>query len=134
MSKKIATDEKIAKAMKTLGKRIHNYRGELSLRKLADNISISATQLLAIENGTLAPTAEVYDELIKAFNPSGKKRQELDQLYMTIRKVPPPDICTMIINNPLLIEAMRTINGKTLEKNQVEEIKMLLTSFAEKDT
>lgn len=109
MSKKIATDKTTEQAMKKLGKVIGQCRGTQSLRKIATPSGISASQLLAIENGTLAPTADVYSRLLNTLQPSEKQQDKMDQLYMDIRKTPPPDICELIISNPDLIATLRTI-------------------------
>ena len=129
MSKKIAVDQSTELAMKQLGKLITEIRGERSLRKVAEPSGIPASQLQYIERGSMAPTAEVYPKLLDTLHPDKNQRAKMDQLYMTIRKTPPPDVCELLINNPNLIAVLRTMEGAQLTKNEMET---LLKSIAQK--
>ena len=129
MSKKIAVDQSTELAMKQLGKLITEIRGERSLRKVAEPSGIPASQLQYIERGSMAPTAEVYPKLLDTLHPDKNQRAKMDQLYMTIRKTPPPDVCELLINNPNLIAVLRTMKGAQLSKNEMDT---LLKSIAQK--
>lgn len=134
MPNKIATDKDIERAMKKLGKKLAECRGERSLRKVSEPSGISAPQLLSIENGTLAPTSDVYAKLLITLNPTDKQRADMDHLFMAIRKVPPPDVCEVIINCPGLIPVIRTVDGVVLTEQQIETLNSLLGSFAQENT
>ena len=84
-----------------------------------------------IEDGVNAPTAEVYDKLIKELKPDLQARQRMDRLYMAIRKVPPPDICRTITQNKDLVDAMRKLEGCNLTPDQIESVATLFASFQE---
>ena len=84
-----------------------------------------------IEDGVNAPTAEVYDKLIKELKPDLQARQRMDRLYMAIRKVPPPDICRTITQNKDLVDAMRKLEGCNLTSDQIESVAALFASFQE---
>lgn len=129
MSKKIAVDQATELAMKEMGSLITEIRGERSLRKVAEPSGIPASQLQYIERGNMAPTAEVYPKLLDALRPDKNQRSRMDQLYMTIRKTPPPDVCEILISNPNLITVLRTMEGAQLSKN---EMNTLLKSIAQK--
>ncbi len=133
MSKKLAVNENIEQAMLDLGKKIKACRGERSLRKIAEPSEISASQLLSIENGVLAPTAEIYPKLIKALHPSNRQNKEMDKLYMAIRKAPPPDVCEFIIEHQELVSALRSVKNTRLTKKQLNKIITLLASFAQEN-
>ena len=129
MPKKIAADQATALAMKQLGELITEIRGERSLRKIAEPSGIPASQLQYIERGSMAPTAEVYPKLLDALRPDKKQRSKMDQLYMAIRKTPPPDVCELLISNPNLIAVLRTMDGAKLS---TKEMNTLLASIAQK--
>lgn len=128
MSKKIAVDRSTELAMKQLGELITEIRGERSLRKVAEPSGIPASQLQYIERGNMAPTAEVYPKLLDALHPDKKQRSKMDQLYMTIRKTPTPDVCEILISNPNLITVLRTMDSAKLSK---KEMNSLLASIAQ---
>lgn len=134
MSKKVAVDAEIEQAMARLGAFIYQCRGTNSLRAIAKPSGIPASQLLAIENGTMAPTADVYPRLLNALRPNEEQRTEMDKLFMTIRKIPPPDICKTIITNQALIDAMRAVDGVVLTGEQLNMVKILFASFAAEET
>ena len=129
MSKKIAVDQSTELAMKQMGALITEIRGERSLRKVAEPSGIPASQLQYIERGSMAPTADVYPKLLDALHPDKKQRLKMDQLYMTIRKTPPPDVCELLISNPNLIAVLRTMDGAQLSKSKMNT---LLKSIAQK--
>lgn len=131
MSKKIAVDQATELAMKQLGELIAEIRGQRSLRKIAEPSGIPASQLQYIERGTMAPTAEVFSRLLKVLQPDKKQRKEMDQLYMTIRKTPPPDVSGIICNNAGLSDILRGLGEQQLTDAQLSQVKKLLASFKE---
>lgn len=130
MPKKVAVDKTTERAMKKLGEMIAECRGERSLRQIAFPSGIAASQLQSIERGYLAPTAEVYLKLLDTLQPDEKLHAKMDQLYMTIRKTPPPDVCELVTNNPDLIQLLRTLGDAKLTK---KEINALITSAKQKN-
>ena len=130
MPKKVAIDKATERAMKKLGELITECRGERSLRQIAFPSGIAASQLQSIERGFLAPTADVYLKLLDTLQPDEKQRAKMDQLYMTIRKTPPPDVCELVTNNPDLIQLLRVIGDSKLTK---KEINTLITSTKQKN-
>ena len=76
----------------------------------------------------MTPTADVYPKLLDSLQPDKKQRAKMDQLYMTIRKTPPPDVCELLINNPNLITALRSMGDAKLSK---KEMNSLLASIAQ---
>ena len=122
MPKKVAVDKATERAMKKLGEMIAECRGERSLRQIAFPSGISASQLQSIERGILAPTADVYPKLLDTLQPDEKQKAELDRLYMTIRKTPPPDVCGLLINNPNLITVLRSMEDAKLSKKEMSSI------------
>ena len=122
MSKKVAVDKATERAMKKLGELIAECRGERSLRQIAFPSGISASQLQSIERGILAPTADVYPKLLATLQPDEKQKAELDRLYMTIRKTPPPDVCELLISNPNLITILRSMEGAKLNKKEMNSV------------
>lgn len=122
MSKKVAVDQATERAMKKLGELIVECRGERSLRQIAFPSGISASQLQSIERGILAPTADVYPKLLATLQPDEKQKAELDRLYMTIRKTPPPDVCELLISNPNLITILRSMEGAKLNKKEMNSV------------
>ena len=129
MSKKIAADQTTELAMKQMGELITEIRGQRSLRKIAEPSGIPASQLQYIERGSMAPTAEVYPKLLDVLQPDNKQRKKMDQLYMTIRKTPPPDVCELLINNPKLIELLRVMEDAKLSKNDVNSALALIAQM-----
>lgn len=131
MPNKVATDKAAERAKKNLGALIARCRGPLSQSQLAKRIGLPRSNMKYIEDGINAPTAEVYEKLIKELNPDLQTWHRMDRLYMAIRKVPPPDICKIITQNEDLIDAMRKLNGYNLTLDQVKSISALLASFQE---
>ena len=129
MSKKIAVDQATELAMKQLGELIAEIRGQRSLRKIAEPSGIPASQLQYIEHGSMAPTAEVYPKLLDVLQPDKKQRAEMDRLYMTIRKTPPPDVCELLINNPNLIELLRVMEDVKQSKKDMNSALALIAQM-----
>ena len=131
MSKKIAVDQATEQAMKQMGELITEIRGQRSLRKIAEPSGIPASQLQYIERGSMTPTADVYPKLLDVLQPDKKQREEMDQLYMTIRKTPPPDVSGIICNNIGLSSILRGLGDQQLTDAQLFQVKKLLASFKE---
>lgn len=129
MSKKIAVNQSTELAMKQLGELITEIRGERSLRKVAEPSGIPASQLQYIERGSMAPTAEVYPKLLDTLHPDKNQRAKMDQLYMTIRKTPPPDVCELLINNPNLITILRAMEDAKLSKKDMNSALALIAQI-----
>ena len=103
LPKKVAVDEATEQAMIRLGDLIAECRGKTSLRTVAAPCGIPASQLQYIEKGIMSPTADIYPKLINTLHPCKEKRTEMDQLYMAIRKTPPPGVCnTIMLSNGLV--------------------------------
>ena len=122
MPKKIAVDQATELAMKQMGELIAEIRGKRSLRKVAEPSGIPASQLQYIERGTMAPTAEVYGKLLDTLQPTREQQAELERLFMTIRKTPPPDVCELLINNPNLITVLRSMEDAKLRKKEMNSV------------
>ena len=129
LSKKVAMNKATERAMKKLGELITECRGDRSLRKIAEPSGIAASQLQSIERGILAPTADVYSKLLTALQPDEKQKPELDRLYMTIRKTPPPDVCELLISNPNLITILRTMEDTKLSKKDMNSALALIAQM-----
>ena len=130
MPKKVAVDEATERAMKQLGELITECRGTRSLRKIAKPSGIPASQLQYLEKGIMAPTADVYPKLLKVLQPSETQRAKMDRLFMAIRKIPPPDVCELIINNPDLIPVLRAMENTRMTEKQMN---FLLTSIGQEN-
>ena len=107
----VAVDQQTREKIKELGQIIRDCRGTLSQSQLAKRVGLPRSNMKYIEDGVNAPTAEVYDRLIKELKPDLQMRQCMDCLYMAIRKVPPPDVCRTITQNMDLVDAMRKLEG-----------------------
>lgn len=112
-----------------MGELIAECRGKRGLRKIALPSGIQASQLQYIEQGVMAPTAAVYPKLLKELNPDDEQRKEMDQLYMVIRKTPPPDVCELITGNPDLIQLLHALEDTKFTK---KEMNALITSVTKK--
>ena len=77
----IQSEEKSA-----LGKLISKLRSEknLSLRKFADAVGLSPSNMTYIEKGTNIPTAEVYEKIIKELKPKIEDKNEMDKLFCKV--------------------------------------------------
>ena len=129
MPKKVAVDKATERAMKKLGEILAECRGERSLRQIAFPSGIAASQLQSIERGYLAPTADVYLKLLDNLRPDEKQSAKMDQLYMAIRKTPPPDVCELLINNPNLITILRAMEDAKLSKKDMNSALALIAQM-----
>jgi transcriptional regulator with XRE-family HTH domain len=132
--KKSATESvEIIKAKQQLGKKIKNLRESqketLSLRKLAGLVNLPPSNMKYIEDGVNAPTAEVYDAIIRNLKPKDKLHAEMDSLYTIIRGTPPPDVCDIVRKNTGMNDALRIVKDQELSAQQLASLKALLTSF-----
>ena len=131
MPNKVAVDQQAKGMIIELGLLIRDCRGTLSQSQLAKRVGLPRSNMKYIEDGVNAPTAEVYDKLIKELKPDLQTRQRMDRLYMAIRKVPPPDICRTITQNKDLVDAMRKLDGCNLTPDQIKSVTTLFASFQE---
>lgn len=129
MPNKVAVDQQAKGMIIELGLLIRDCRGTLSQSQLAKRVGLPRSNMKYIEDGVNAPTAEVYDKLIKELKPDLQARRRMDRLYMAIRKVPPPDICRTITQNKDLVDAMRKLEGCNLTPDQIESVAALLRLF-----
>ena len=104
MPNKVAVDQRAKDMIVELGLLIRDCRGTLSQSQLAQRVGLPRSNMKYIEDGVNAPTAEVYEKLIKELKPDLQTRRRMDRLYMAIRKVPPPDICRTITQNKDLVD------------------------------
>ena len=131
MPNKVAIDQRTKRMIAELGLLIRDRRGTLSQSQLAKRVGLPRSNMKYIEDGVNAPTAEVYDKLIKEIKPDLQTRRRMDHLYMAIRKVPPPDICRTITQNKDLVDAMRKLEGCNLTSDQIKIVTDLFASFQE---
>lgn len=129
MSKKnysAQSKEKIA-----LGRFICKLREEkgFSLRKFANIIGLSPSNMFYIENGINAPTAETYKKIIFILQPNDKAHMKLDRLYSTIRNMPPPDVCSILMRNPEIGEKIRMLENINLSFHQLKRIEELFIAL-----
>ncbi|MFV0518247.1 MAG: hypothetical protein ACK5MV_12700 [Aminipila sp.] len=132
MSKKIIYNKVVEKAKKQLGKEIVKCRGETrSQRNLASAVGLPPSNMKYIEDGVNAPTGDVYAKIIQELKPQLKQQKKMDQLYIIIRNVPPPDVCEIINCNQDLFNIIRILGVKQLSKDQLETTRKLFESFNE---
>lgn len=131
MPNKVAIDQQARNMIIELGLLIRDCRGTLSQSQLAKRVGLPRSNMKYIEDGVNAPTAEVYEKLIKELKPDLQTRRRMDHLYMAIRKVPPPDICRTITQNKGLVDAIRKLEDCNLTPNQIESVAALFASFQE---
>lgn len=131
MPPKVASDKASERAKQNLGALIVRSRGTLSQSQLAKRIGLSRSNMKYIEDGVNAPTAEIYEKLMKELKPDLQTQRRMDHLYMAIRKVPPPDVCRTITQNKGLVDAMRKLEGCNLTPSQIESVAALFASFQE---
>ena len=129
MPNKVAIDQRAKDMIIELGLLIRDCRGTLSQSQLAKRVGLPRSNMKYIEDGVNAPTAEVYDKLIKELKPDMQTRQRMDRLYMAIRKVPPPDVCRTITQNKDLVDAMRKLEGCNLTPDQIKVLLPCLHLF-----
>ena len=113
-----------------LGALIKECRGAMSQRRLAAQVGLVPSHMKSIEDGVHAPTPEVYDKLITTLKPGEVMRSEMDALYMEIRRLPPPDICEWIINNPCMLRVIRRVAAEQLTFEQYDMIDMVFQAVA----
>ena len=101
----------------------------LSLRDCADSIGLPPSNLSYIEKGINVPTAEVYEKIVTVLIPSKKEQESLDKLYSSIRRVPPPDVCNVLLKNPSIYEAFRVLKKTKLNVAQIKKIEELFNAF-----
>lgn len=133
MPKKNEADKDAAKLKRKLGALISKRRGDMSQRQLAKAINIPPSNLKYIEDGVNAPTADVYARIADILWPDIKSRKKADELFMAIRKAPPPDVSEAIINNQQMIDTIRAMNDLKLNDLQIAAIKELLESFSQEN-
>lgn len=109
--------------------RTDDERGYISLRKLEDAVRVPASNLKYIEDGVNAPSPDVYDAIIRYLDPTDGERKELDRLYSSIRRTPPPDVCRIVCANSALNDALRLVSNQTLTPDQISQITALFASF-----
>lgn len=109
--------------------RTDDERGYISLRKLEDLVGIPASNLKYIEDGVNTPSPEAYTAIVLHLHPTVEERKELDRLYSSIRKTPPPDVCKVVCANAGLNDALRIIGDQNLSAKQIGQIQALLLSF-----
>lgn len=109
--------------------RTDDERGYISLRKLEDLVGIPASNLKYIEDGVNAPSPEAYTAIVLHLHPTNEERNELDRLYSSVRKTPPPDVCKIVCANAGLNDALRIISDQNLSARQIGQIQALLLSF-----
>lgn len=121
-----------SEAKNALGKLISKLRSEkkLSLRKLALAVGLSPSNMTYIEKGTNAPTAVVYDKILKELKPKNEEKMEMDKLFCKVRKIPTPEVCQVILNNYELGERIKTIGNTVLTSEQLNLVEELFNSFS----
>lgn len=124
-----ASETSIDQLKKQLGKMIRDCRDTRSMRNVAGIIGLPPSNLKYIEDGVNAPSAEVYEKLINALNPAPSVRNEMDILYMTIRNTPPPDVCSIVIDNQELNNSLRILKDCSLTPQQLKQVNELFQSF-----
>lgn len=130
MSEK-SENNNVEKAKKRLGDLISKCRGtRMSQRQLAATVGLSPSNMKYIEDGINCPTADVYSKIVSTLNPTSKKRAEMDRAYMIIRNTPPPDVCDRVRKDPLLMNAIRAMDGAPLTESQALQVTTLFASFA----
>ena len=133
MKKSVSESAEIIKAKQQLGKKIKQLRESkkdlISQRKLASLVGLPPSNMKYIEDGVNAPTAEVYDAIIRNLKPKDKLHAEMDSLYTIIRGTPPPDVCDIVRKNTGMNDVLRIIKDQELSAQQIASLKALLTSF-----
>lgn len=109
--------------------RTDDERGYISLRKLESLVKVPASNLKYIEDGINAPSPEAYEAIITHLKPTEDQRRELDRLYSSIRKTPPPDVSRILCRNAGLNDALRLIADQSLTDTQLAQVKALLATF-----
>ena len=92
------------------------YRSRLglSMRRFAEKTGISAQYISELENGyKTAPENEMLDKIVKALNLSHQEESEIYDTAASERvsqgeKVIPQDARNYIVDNPIVVRALRT--------------------------
>lgn len=115
----------------TFGKLISDLRTEkgLSLRKFANAIGLSPSNMTYIEKGVSIPTAEIYTKILNVLNPKTEDKTKMDKLFCQVRKIPTPEVCQVILNNYGLGEKITKIGNTTLTAAQLKLVEELFESF-----
>ncbi len=118
-------------AKQSLGYMISRLRQSknMSLRQFAKAINIPPSNVTYIEKGVNAPSPEIYSKIVGALSPNVQERQEMDMYYCKIRKIPPPDVCEILLKTPELREKLRILGDLNLSSNQLESIGTLFSTF-----
>ena len=103
---------------------------KISLRKFAEAIGLSPSNISYIEKGTNIPTAEVYEKILKVLNPKVEDKNEMDKLFCKVRKIPTPEVCKVILNNYELGEMIKSIGNAVLTSEQLKLVDKLFRSFS----
>lgn len=115
----------------TLGKLISALRIEkgLSLRKFANAVGLSPSNMTYIEKGVSIPTAEVYTKILNELNPETEDKARMDKLFCQVRKIPTPEVCQVLLNNYELGERITKIGNTVLTSEQLMLVEKLFESF-----
>ena len=129
MAKKNFSIQSVEKC--ALGKLISKLRSEknLSLRKFADAVGLSPSNMTYIEKGINIPTADVYEKIIKELKPKTEDKIEMDKLFCKVRKIPTPEVCQVILNNYELGERIKSIGDTILTTEQLTLVEEIFKSF-----
>lgn len=115
----------------SLGELISKLRQEkkVSLRRFAETIGLPPSNLSYIERGINVPSAEIYQRIVDKLEPSEQEHKKLDELYIIIRNVPPPDVCGVLVQNIELGEKIKLLSNIQLTSTQLESIEKLFLKF-----
>ncbi len=115
----------------SLGELISKLRQEkkVSLRRFAETIGLPPSNLSYIEKGINVPSAEIYQRIVDKLEPSEQEHKKLDELYIIIRNVPPPDVCGVLVQNIELGEKIKLLSNIQLTSTQLESIEKLFLKF-----
>ena len=115
----------------SLGELISKLRQEkkISLRRFAELIGLPPSNLSYIEKGINVPSAEIYQRIVDKLDPSEQEHKKLDELYIIIRNVPPPDVCGVLLQNIELGEKIKLLSNIQLTSTQLESIEKLFLKF-----
>lgn len=114
-----------------LGKLISEGRNKknFSLRFFSKLIDIPSSNLVYLEKGRNVPSPEVYERIINVLEPENKAHKKMDQLYSAIRRLPPPDICNVILKNVGIEDVIRACDIKKLSPSQIAQLKQYILSI-----
>lgn len=116
------TEKSIKTARKHLGKKISKCRKNMKPAELAKRLGISRSYMKGIEDGISTPSPEMYKKMIQVLMPTDTTLKQMDRLYMTIRKAPPPDICEIFSSNPDWIEVFRSLKNSNISAEQIKQM------------